>query len=97
VEVDGISTGFVMPGLLILGLLASPGLASRPGRLFPVKAMKAEVCARELGSGQTTRLTDTVSSFSFLNQCWKDQVIFDETTDVFRTLHFTINVRSAST
>jgi hypothetical protein len=26
-------------------------LASGPGRLSPVKAMKAEVCARELGSG----------------------------------------------
>ena len=59
--------------------------------------MKADVCARELDSGQTTRLTDTMSSFGFLNQSWKDQVIFDETTDVFRTVHFTISVRSAST
>lgn len=31
------------------------GLGSRPGGLFPVKAMKADVCAGKLGSGQTTR------------------------------------------
>ncbi|KAN0123945.1 hypothetical protein V8E52_002435 [Russula decolorans] len=31
------------------------GLASRPEGLSPVKAMKTEVCAGKLGSGQTTR------------------------------------------
>lgn len=41
-------------------LLVSLDWASRPGRLFPVKAMKAEVCTRELGSGQTTHRIDGI-------------------------------------
>lgn len=54
-----LTSRFLVPDLYLRLVTRVLGLASRPEGLSSVKAMKTEVCAWKLGSGQTIRHTES--------------------------------------